>query len=201
MRDACAVVLAGGESRRFGSDKALAQFRGGALIGHVLRGLVDAQFGEICVVAKDPARYAAVAVEITYAKKQSIALVRDQHPSQTPLAGLHAGLLASRFELVFACAADMPFAADPALVDALFAAIEGYDVAVPAAGGSLQPLCALWRRDPCLRAAEELLAGPRPVGPRAILPLVRSTRRDWGDIRPFLDADTPDVLADLERQT
>jgi len=199
MREACAIVLAGGESRRFGSDKALARFRGEPLIAHVLRGLVDARFAEICVVAKDPAKYAGVAVEITYAKKQSIALVHDLRPLQTPLAGLEAGLRASRHELVFACAADMPFAPDAALIDALFAAIAGHDAALPEAGGSLQPLCALWRRDPCLKAAEELLAGPRAMGPRAILPLVRAAKLDWADIRPFLDADTPDVLADLER--
>ena len=59
---------------------------------------------------------------------------------------------------------------------------------------SLQPLCALWRRDPCLRAAEELLAGPRAVGPRAILPLVRAVRLDWAEIGPFRDADTPELL-------
>lgn len=199
MREACAIVLAGGESRRFGSDKALARFRGEPLIAHVLRGLVDARFQEVCVVAKDPAKYAGVTVEITYAKKQSVALVRDLRLWQTPLAGLEAGLRASRHELIFACAADMPFAADAALIDALFAAIAGYDAAVPEAGGSLQPLCALWRREPCLKAAEELLAGPRAIGPRAILPLVRAARLDWADIRPFLDADTPDVLADLER--
>jgi molybdopterin-guanine dinucleotide biosynthesis protein A len=199
MREACAIVLAGGESRRFGSDKALARFRGEPLIAHVLRGLVDARFAEICVVAKDPAKYVGVAVEITYAKKQSIALVRDLRSEQTPLAGLEAGLRASRHELIFACAADMPFAADAALIDALFAAIVGHDAALPEAGGALQPLCALWRRDPCLKAAEELLAGPRAMGPRAILPLVRAAKLDWADIRPFLDADTPDVLADLER--
>ena len=47
-------------------------------------------------------------------------------------------------------------------------------------------------------SAEDLLAGPRAVGPRAILPHVRAARLDWADIRPFLDADTPDVLKDLE---
>lgn len=197
-RAATAIVLAGGQSRRFGRDKALARFRGEPLIAHVLRGLVDAGFAEICVVAKEPARYSAPAVEITYAKGQSIALVRDLRPEQTPLAGLEAGLKSSRHELVFACGADMPFAADAALVDALTAAMAGHDAALPEAGGSLQPLCALWRREPCLKAAEQMLAGPRPLGPRALLPQLRWTKLFWADLRPFLDADTPDVLRDLE---
>ena len=198
-RDACALVLAGGESRRFGSDKALAQFRGEPLLAHVLRGLTAAGFAQIALAAKEPQRYAAVAEEIAYVFGNKIELLCDVRPIQTPLAGLAAGLSASRYELVFACAADMPFAADAALVDALFAAAEGHDAAVPEAGGSLQPLCAVWRREPCLRVAEELLAAPRPVGPRAILGQVRAARLDWADIRPFLDADTPEVLRDLDR--
>jgi len=190
MRDACAVVLAGGESRRFGSDKALAQFRGEALISRVVRELAGAGFAQVALAAKDPDKYAAVA--------GGAELLRDVRPIQTPLAGLAAGLRASRYPLVFACAADMPFAADGALIDALIAAIADHDAAVPQAGGSLQPLCALWRREPCLKVAEELLAAPRAMGPRAILPLVRAARLEWADIRPFLDADTPQVLRELE---
>jgi len=36
------------------------------------------------------------------------------------------------------------------------------------------------------------------MGPRAILPLVRAAKLEWADIRPFLDADTPQVLRELE---
>lgn len=189
-RDACAVVLAGGESRRFGSDKALARFRGEPLIARVVRELRNVGFNQVAIAAKEPEKYADAA--------PGAELLRDVRPIQTPLAGLAAGLRASRHALVFACAADMPFAADAALIDALTAAIAGHDAAVPHAAGSLQPLCGLWWKDACLRAAEALLAGPRPPGPRAILPLVRAARLDWPDPRPFLDADTPEVLRELE---
>ena len=40
--------------------------------------------------------------------------------------------------------------------------------------------------------------GPRAVGPRAMLPLLRAARLDWGEIRPFLDADTPELLREIE---
>src|SRR5262249_34973082 len=105
-RDACALVLAGGESRRFGSDKALAHFRGEPLLAHVLKGVCAAGFAQVALAAKDPARYAAVAEEVEYTKSCKIELLRDVRPSQTPLAGLAAGLQASRHDLVFACAAD-----------------------------------------------------------------------------------------------
>src|SRR5690242_18268196 len=199
MREACAVVLAGGESRRFGSDKAVAHFRGEPLLAHALRGVCRAGFAQVALAAKEPARYAPIADEIAYVCRSRIELLTDLRPIQTPLAGLAAGLEASRHELVFACAADMPFAADAALIDALFAAVEGYDVVVPEAGGALQTLCGVWRKS-CLGVAEELLAGPRPVGPRAIFSSVRMRKLEWADIRPFLDADTPEVLKDLENQ-
>src|SRR4051794_22715892 len=117
-RQACALVLAGGESKRFGSDKALAQFRGAPLLETVLRGLASLEFAQIAIAAKDPGRYAAFA--------GSAELVTDLSPIQTPLAGLAAGLRASRHGLVFTCAADMPFAPDAALVDALIAAMPGH---------------------------------------------------------------------------
>src|SRR5438876_10156744 len=101
-RDACALVLAGGESRRFGSDKALAQFRGAPLLAHVLRGLSAAGFAQIALAAKEPRRYAPLAEELAHVTGSSVDLLSDLRPMQTPLAGLAAGLQASRHELVFA---------------------------------------------------------------------------------------------------
>jgi molybdopterin-guanine dinucleotide biosynthesis protein A len=63
--------------------------------------------------------------------------------------------------------------------------------------GARQPLCALYRREPCLRAAAELLARSA-VGPKRLLDTVRTAFVDWPDERPFLDADTPAQLARLE---
>src|SRR5260370_14273216 len=184
-RDACALVLAGGQSRRFGSDKALAQFRGQPLLAHVLRGVQAAGFAQIALAAKEPQRYAAVGGEISSLTHAQIELVPDLHPFQTPLSGLHAGLSAARHELVFGCAADMPFAADPALIDALFAAIAGHDAAVPEAGGPIQPLCALWPPPPCLAAAEQLPPAPPPARPPPILPPFPATNLDSADNPPL----------------
>lgn len=199
MRQACAVVLAGGRSTRFGSDKALALLRGEPLLARALEGLCGAGFAQVGVAAKDLRPYAAIAGEIERAQRVRVELFEDSNDAQTPLSGLAAALRGSRHELVFACAADMPFAADLPLIDALLSAAAGQDAAVPEGGGALQPLCAVWRRASCLPVAEELLAAPRPAGPRAMLPALRWARLRWDDARPFLDADTPEALRELER--
>src|SRR6266849_4522519 len=185
MRSASAIALAGGRSARFGSDKALATFRGAPLLTAVLRGL-RAEFGEL-VVAKSAGPYADLGARVAL----------DRSELYTPLSGLEAGLASASSEVVFCCAADMPFAADGALLDALFAALAGHDAAVPVHAGARQPLCALYRREPCLRAATELLARSA-VGPKRLLDAVRTAFVDWSDERPFLDADTPEQLARLE---
>lgn len=185
MRDACAAVLAGGLSTRFGSDKAMAVFGGETLLARAVRTLREAGFSQILVVAKEPGRYAAFAEAVA-----------DETPIQTPLAGLRAALRASRHELVFACAADMPFVADPRLLDALTAAVK--DAAVPRNDAVLQTLAALWRKSRCLPAADAILERGAP-GPKALIAKVDAVVIDWPDERPFLDADTQEALEALTR--
>jgi molybdopterin-guanine dinucleotide biosynthesis protein A len=93
----------------------------------------------------------------------------------------------------------MPFAADDALLAALFERVSDRDAVVPVNAGVRQPLCAVYRRDPCLRVARDVLRDA-PVGPKRLLDLVRTELVDWPDERPFLDADTPEALAAFERR-
>jgi len=187
MRDASAIALAGGRSERFGSDKALAPFRGAPLLDAVI-GALTAGFAEVLVVAKRAEPYSVFGARV----------VIDRSPLYTPLSGLEAGLAAASREIVFCCGADMPFAVDAPLLDALFAALAGHDAVVPVHDGARQPLCALYRRETCLPAASALLA-QSAVGPKRLLESVRTALIDWPDERPFLDADTREQLAKLDR--
>jgi len=195
-RPASALILAGGKSSRFGSDKALAIFRGESLLARALRA-ARAEFAQVAVVAKDPQRYAAI---VTESKPFRGALVADGNDSTTPLAGLVAGLAWCPTEVAFAFAVDMPFAVDPALLDALEAALGpgDHDAAAPSRAGQLEPLCALYRRNPALEAGRTLLANN--AGPSALLRTLRTAVVEWPDETPFLDADTQAALEALERR-
>jgi molybdopterin-guanine dinucleotide biosynthesis protein A len=186
MRKASAIALAGGRSARFGSDKAMAPFRGRPLLATVVAAL-RAEFEEVLVVAKRAGLYGGFGAPV----------IRDRSDLYTPLSGLESGLASAANEVVFCCGADMPFAADARLLDALFAAIAGHEAAVPVHGGARQPLCAVYRREPCLAAATALLARAA-VGPKRLLESVCTAFIEWPDERPFLDADTPDQLAKLD---
>src|ERR1700730_14705940 len=161
-----ALLLAGGRSTRFGGDKLLARVGGAPLLTRSVRGAL-ALFGEVFVVAKDPGRYRGAlddeGLGALLDQDRVLHLRSDVSRRSTPLAGLQAGLAAARSEACFVAGADMPFPAAHKLLRALDAALAGHDAAAPRFAGVEQPLCALVRRQPCLNAANALLAR-RPAG-------------------------------------
>jgi len=94
-----AVLLAGGESRRMGKDKATLLFRGKPLWRIHLELLGKLEPTEIFVSARtDPAWRTA-----------DVQFVADDPPSRGPLSGLAASLAKTRTKHLLALAIDMPF--------------------------------------------------------------------------------------------
>lgn len=131
-----AAVLAGGESRRMGRDKALVEFDGRPLIVHVA-GRLREWSDDVFVVGKLP-----------NAQLEGLApfpwrVVDDHEEVQTPLAGILAALRAARHAHVFVCATDMPFVSSD-VVALLASRTGGVDAVAPTNEGTLEPLHALW---------------------------------------------------------
>jgi len=126
------IVLAGGENRRMGADKAFLPIAGSPLIEHVLRPL-KRLFREIIVVTNSPDRYAAYGVSV----------VRDAFNKRGPLTGIYSGLLHSTDEYNFVVACDMPFL-NARLIAYMTALAEGYDAVVPTIGEFMEPLHAVY---------------------------------------------------------
>ena len=83
--------------------------------------------------------------------------IPDLRPGRGPLAGLEAGLAASRTRRHLVVAADMPCLV-PAFLERLLDGLEGFDACVPRSGGRLHPLCAAYDRSalgPIRRALDE----------------------------------------------
>jgi len=132
----CGVILAGGESRRMGRDKALLPWRGRPVIAHVASALREVA-SELLLSTNDLSRFAFL----------SIRSVADRYPGQGPLAGLHAAMVATDCPLLLVAACDMP-RIRPCFLRRMIASAEGYDAVVPHdARGRPHPLCAVYRRN------------------------------------------------------
>lgn len=140
-----AVILAGGHSRRMGSDKALLPFAGSSFIARIARELTG--FNErLLSVGTAPAP-----------ALPGFTPVFDVHPDCGPIAGLHAALLCCRCDALLAVSCDLPLFSC-ALAEHLAAQLPaGSGAAVPVTrDGRIHPLCAIYRRS-CAAVFSECL--------------------------------------------
>ncbi len=130
--DATLVILAGGESRRMGLPKHLLPASGGTVIEHLI-GKLSPLFVETLVVGRK------------LSLERGFRIVEDSRFEQCPLVGIVSGLLASKTDLCFVLACDLPFI-KPELVRYLLSRAEDVDIVVPIINGYYEPLCAAYRR-------------------------------------------------------
>jgi molybdopterin-guanine dinucleotide biosynthesis protein A len=191
------AVLAGGQSTRYGSPKALATVGGHRIVDRALDA-VRAVVPDVIVLAND----AALGAEI------GLPFRPDVRPGLGALGGIHAALLWAAEDQrvgVLAVACDMPFLV-PALLRHLLDEAPGNDVVVPESGSrrGIEPLCAYYATT-CLPAIEAAIAreDPRMI---AFHEDVRVRRVPRADVERFgspdalfLNVNTPDDHARAER--
>ncbi|HUZ01064.1 MAG TPA: molybdenum cofactor guanylyltransferase [Thermomicrobiaceae bacterium] len=190
------AVLAGGQSRRMGRDKALLSLRGRALLDHVLErvsGLGD----DLFVVATDRPDYARLGVRV----------VPDLLAGRGALGGIHTAISTARHPYCLVVACDMPFLS-PELLTYMAALPRDFDVLVPTLdasrsnqGGSqtFETLHAIYGST-CLPAIERRLAR----GDLKVVDLLRDVRcrtipestirRHDPELLSFVNANTPTDL-------
>lgn len=138
IKEATGVVLAGGESRRFGSNKALVPWNGKTLVESVvdiLAGIFDANL----ILVKEPEAF-------KFLRKPNIRVVADVLAERHSLGGIWSALSRAETEHVFVCACDMPFL-QPSLLEALWQASPGYDAVIPLWNDIPQPLCGIYSKN------------------------------------------------------
>jgi molybdopterin-guanine dinucleotide biosynthesis protein A len=149
LADMTGVILAGGKSSRFGSNKALAMVDSKPLLQHVAD-LMSNLFSECLLVTNTPAEYEFLSLPMTH----------DRYREMGPLAGIHAALLQISTPRAFVVACDMP-GLSPELIRYLCNIDEReYDVIIPRLEKGVEPLFGIYHKkslaviDSCLQKNE-----------------------------------------------
>ncbi|MBU0482380.1 MAG: molybdenum cofactor guanylyltransferase [Proteobacteria bacterium] len=189
MKDAdfTGVILAGGKSSRFGSNKALAEFHSRRLIEHPA-GALENIFTKRLLVTNTPDEYLFLGWPMT----------TDIHPGKGPLAGIHAALKTVSTPFIFVVGCDMPFP-DISLIIHLCDQVPGFDAVIPATADGLEPLHGVYGRtglpviERCLKAEErKITAVLQLMNTRIIETAV--TENIAGSRRPFKNINSPNDM-------
>jgi molybdenum cofactor guanylyltransferase len=180
--DLTVLVLAGGQSRRFGSDKLAAPLAGSTVLEHLLGTL--------------PATWPVVVVGERRTTAREVAWAHEDPPGGGPLAGIEAGMRLVGTTLVAVVAGDMPYAVSGLLVLTATLSSAGPETLAAVAvddEGHANPLLAVYRAE-AVRGVLPRPAHGRPAKtllalPHIEVPVAGVTSRD---------VDTP---ADLEALT
>ncbi|MEW6009099.1 MAG: molybdenum cofactor guanylyltransferase [Candidatus Omnitrophota bacterium] len=141
-----AIILAGGKSSRFGSDKAFIKIYGKPLIERQVKILKNI-FKKIIIVTNNPGNY----------KFKKVKVVKDIIAGCGPLSGIHAGLVLSDSFYNFVVSCDMPnLSLD--LIRYLISIKDGFDVVVPKLKNGFETLFAIYSKN-CILPIYELLRG------------------------------------------
>jgi molybdopterin-guanine dinucleotide biosynthesis protein A len=193
------IVLAGGRSTRFGSDKLAARYGESSLLELSVSALASICSEVIVVLAPGDER----ALPDGEQRRVPIRRAVDPEPFGGPLVGLLAGLEVAREPIVIVAGGDMPtLAADVMrlLIRALAVAEGSRDAAVLIQRGEMRPLPCSVRNGAATQAARPLLG----AGERSLMALIRSMsaeyvqESDWRALDPaaatLRDVDRPEDL-------
>ncbi len=181
-KSASIIVLSGGTSSRFGSDKSVAILGHQELIHHVLGGIP--QEFEIIVVGPDP-----LFSDLTYQCTQ------EEPTGGGPVAGIAAALEICKSDFIGVIATDMPFAVSHMVH--LLSAMSSHDDAVMYldSKGFKQPLAAIYRRE-ALEIAIAKLGQVHGQSMHALMSylVIREIHMSEEVEKAMIDVDTPHDL-------
>ncbi len=181
--EATLLVLAGGRSRRMGRSKPWIEVGSTVLLRYVVERLAPS-FSEVIVSFSEPEQ---MEQHVPYR------VVFDRKSNAGPLAGLEAGLLASRHDVIFVMACDMPYVTRAA-AELAVAAARSCDAAIPRHEGLFEPVCGAYRR-----SALPAIVGALDAGNFVAHDVVQTLDVTWLeglDAAQFENLNTP---ADVER--
>ena len=191
MFEMSGIILAGGENRRLGIDKAELLVDGISILERTIE-ILERIFAQVIVVSN-----VARDIEAEDAKQ-----VKDIAQGKGALGGIYTGLKHAVYERSFVVACDMPYIV-PRLVE-LVASRQQCDVVVPYVQNQYEPLFAVYSKN-CLPIIEKLIQSDKlkisdlyerckvdRVGEEAL-------RKADGSLESFFNINTPKDLMKLRR--
>jgi molybdopterin-guanine dinucleotide biosynthesis protein A len=137
-----AAILAGGQSKRMGTDKALLPVGGQSMIKHVVE-TVRVKVREVNIISNEPQKYAFL----------NLPIYKDAVQKRSPLVGIYTALLHSRQQRCLTIACDLPFLSAE-LIQFLCENCDSYDVLAFESDSGIEPLCAVYSKN-CLPVIEK----------------------------------------------
>ncbi|UCH89551.1 MAG: molybdenum cofactor guanylyltransferase [Thermoplasmata archaeon] len=141
------IILAGGESSRFGKNKSLLELDNKPLITWVISAL--ANFGELIISISSEDDISIYDNLIGHPHKFIIDIIHKQGP----FGGLLSAATASEGEYIAFAPCDAPLVTEE-LYEILFEAAKGAEGAVPKINGYWEPLVAVYKKDPLITLLE-----------------------------------------------
>lgn len=130
------AIIAGGQSRRMGRDKAFVKLGGLTLIQRVIQRSADLGQAETILITNKPADYAHL----------GLPMHRDFLPGKGSLGGIYTALMQASSPAVLVLACDMPFV-NGELLRFMIAQLDAdTDIVVPRVAGYPQALHAIYRK-------------------------------------------------------
>jgi molybdopterin-guanine dinucleotide biosynthesis protein A len=126
------IILAGGQSRRMGRDKAFLPFGRGLLIERVIE-VIQQVTAEVILITNKPDQY----------QRFGLPMFADAIPDAGSLGGVYTGLVSAKTPYGLYLACDMPFV-KPDFLRLLCDMAAEADVVIPRNAEDFQPLCAVY---------------------------------------------------------
>ncbi|WP_374718850.1 molybdenum cofactor guanylyltransferase [Parageobacillus toebii] len=193
MNKMAGVVLAGGQSRRFGSPKAFAKFNGKyffEIAVETLRAVVE----DIYIVS-----HPSLIDCFRQKTAEKVIMDDERYPGQGPLAGIYTVMKECEAEWIFVLPCDMPYMRPEVALKLAEYANEKFDAIICAHFGRIQPLVGIYHRRTC-KQIEKLLQAKdnrmRSLFDRCHVRYV--TEQDfWEDETVFRNVNEPNECDDI----
>jgi molybdopterin-guanine dinucleotide biosynthesis protein A len=139
------IILAGGQSKRMGSEKGLVLLHGKPLISYAI-GILSG-FCDTVLISSNSDAYDDLGLKV----------VPDLLANKGPMGGVYSCLKEVKTSFAFVLSVDMPLV-DRQIIDRLLAEKDEYQVVLPCLQGFVQPVCACYKHEILPLLETELIA-------------------------------------------